>query len=112
MLVFQLKIDPVRTYQNNVDKCGRLPNFKHDDTRSCASQTANAQVRLGSVVEDQHQGTADTAERVGNEPLVGAGGNALLRGDLFQAISGALVDVLLNWLSACTWRRLRTVLKG
>ena len=94
----QLKIEPVRTYQHNVDKCGRLPNFSHDDTRSCPSRTANAQARLGSVVEHQHQGTADTAERVSNEPLVEAGGNALLRGDLLQAISSALVDVLLNWL--------------
>merc|ERR1719434_666581 len=63
-----------------------------------ATRAAYAQVRLGSVVEYQHQGSADTAERVGNEPLVEAGGNALLRGDLLQAISSALVDVLLNWL--------------
>merc|ERR1719323_1824901 len=63
-----------------------------------ATRAADAQVRLGSVVEHQHQGSADTAERVGNEPLVQASSNALLRGDLLQAISGALVDVLLNWL--------------
>merc|ERR1719351_15589 len=63
-----------------------------------ATRAADAQVRLGSVVEHQHQGSADTPERVGNEPLVQASSNALLRGDLLQAISGALVDVLLNWL--------------
>ena len=62
------------------------------------SVESDAQVRLFSVVEHQHQGTADTAERISNEPLVEAGGNALLRGELLQAISGALVDVLHNWL--------------
>ena len=70
----------------------------YDDSRSCAGRTANAQVRLGTVVEHQHQGTADTAERVSNEPLVEAGGNALLCGSVLQAISSALVDVLNNWL--------------
>ena len=73
-------------------------NLPTQRRQSCASRTTNVQVRLGSVVEHQHQGTADTAERVSNEPLVEAGGNALLRGDLLQAISSALVDVLLNWL--------------
>ena len=43
-------------------------------------------------------GSADTAERVGDETLVDASGDALLCGDLLQAINGALVDVLLNWL--------------
>ena len=76
----------------------------YDDSRSCAGRTVNAQVRLGTVVEHQHQGTADTAERVSNEPLVEAGGNALLCGDVLQAIISALADVLNNWLSACTWR--------
>ena len=57
---------------------------------------SDAQVRLGSVVEHQHQGKADTAERISNEPLVEAGGNTLLRGELLQAISSALVDVLHN----------------
>ena len=59
---------------------------------------SDAQVRLGSVVEHQHQGTADTAERISNESFVEAGDNALLRCELLQAISNALVDVLHNWL--------------
>ena len=58
----------------------------------------NAQVRLRTVVELQHQGTADTAERVSSEPLVEAGGNALLCGDVLQEIISVLVDVLNNWL--------------
>ena len=87
-------------------------NLPTQRRQSCASRTANAQVRLGSVVEHQHQGTADTAERVSNEPLVEVGGNALLRGDLLQAISSALVVCCSTGFSACTWRRLRTVSKG
>ena len=76
---------------------GRNERGLHDESRSCAGRTVNAQVRLCTVVEHQHQGTADTAERVSNEPLVEAGGNALLRGDVLLAIS-ALVDMLNNWL--------------
>ena len=70
----------------------------YDDSRSCAGRTVNGQVGLGTIVEHQHQGTANTAERVSNEPLVEAGGNAPLCGDVLEEISSALVDVLNNWL--------------
>ena len=42
--------------------------------------------------------SADTAERVGDEALVDASGNAHLSDDLLPAVNGALVDMLLNWL--------------
>ena len=45
----------------------------------------NAQERIGTVAELQHQGTADTAERVSSEPLAEAGGNALLCGDVLSS---------------------------
>ena len=54
----------------------------------------NAQERIVTVVELQHQGTTDTAERVSSEPLVEASSNALLCGDVLQAIISVLVDVL------------------
>ena len=63
-----------------VDLCLRLSDNErgsYDDSRSCAGWTVNAQVRLGTAVEHQHEGIANTAERVNNEPLVEAGGNAL-----------------------------------
>mmetsp|Transcript_129527 Transcript_129527/g.347418 ORF Transcript_129527/g.347418 Transcript_129527/m.347418 type:complete len:328 (+) Transcript_129527:321-1304(+) len=60
--------------------------------------SSDAQVHLGAVVEDQHQGAADAAHDVGQEPLVEALGQALLGRDFLEAVHRPLVEVLLHGL--------------
>merc|ERR1712217_847490 len=53
---------------------------------------------LRAVVEDEHQRATHAAHDVRQETLVQALRQALLRGDLLEAISSALVQVLLHGL--------------
>merc|ERR1719253_1502553 len=53
---------------------------------------------LGAVVEHEDERTADGPHNVREETLVQALGQALLRGDLREAVHGALVEVLLHRL--------------
>ena len=55
-------------------------------------------VNFGSVVEDQNECSAHTSQDVRHETFVQTGCHALLCGDLLEAITGALVEVLLWWL--------------
>merc|ERR1712113_581098 len=56
------------------------------------------EVHLCAVVQDKHQCTTHTTNNVGDESLEQTCGKALLRGDLFEAIHGALVEVLFDRL--------------
>merc|ERR1712039_724823 len=53
---------------------------------------------LRPVVEHQHQSSTDVAEHIRQEALVQACGEALLGRDLLEAISRALVEMLLHRL--------------
>merc|ERR1719401_725334 len=53
---------------------------------------------LGPVVEDKHESATDTSEDIRQEALVEAGSEALLGCDLLEAVSRALVEMLLHWL--------------
>merc|ERR1719401_1285401 len=59
---------------------------------------SDAQVDLGTVIEDKHQGTAHAADDVSEETLVEALCQAFLRGNLLEAVHGALVKMLLHRL--------------
>merc|ERR1719446_559807 len=64
-----------------------------------AAAAREVEVRLGAVVDDEHEGAADAAEDVGDEALV-EGGGALVLGDLREAVHRALVELLLRRLLA------------
>merc|ERR1712060_240578 len=53
---------------------------------------------LGPVIKHQHKSSADAAEDIRQETLVQACSEALLSCDLLEAISSALVEMLLHWL--------------
>mmetsp|Transcript_14008 Transcript_14008/g.29340 ORF Transcript_14008/g.29340 Transcript_14008/m.29340 type:complete len:287 (-) Transcript_14008:113-973(-) len=60
--------------------------------------SSDAEVRLGPVVEHEHQSAPDAADHVGQEALVQALCHALLGRNLLEAVHGALVEVLLHGL--------------
>merc|ERR1712137_1321919 len=72
-------------------KCAELKEFE------MTYYASEAQHVLGTVVEDEHQGTAHAAHNVREEALVQARGHSLLSRNLLEAVTGALVQVLLHW---------------
>merc|ERR1711865_617700 len=69
--------------------------LKDDDYVWRCSKT---KVHLATVVQDEHEGTANTTNNVCNETFVQALRQALFRCDLRETMLGALVDVLFYWL--------------
>merc|ERR1719270_2568893 len=60
-----------------------------------SSWPSDSEVGLGTVIEDKHEGATHAAQDVCRKTLVQASRQALLGGNLFEAISCTLVEVLL-----------------
>merc|ERR1711904_734218 len=73
-----------------------IPLSENRHSPSCPSKNGSeAQVHLGSLVQDENQGTADASDNVRDETLVQAAGQTLIGCNLLEAMHGALVDMLL-----------------
>merc|ERR1719150_728886 len=75
-----------------------LPNSCRQKFAAMCIWSSNSEVGLGTVVEDEHEGTAHAAQDVCHETLVQASRQALLSGNLLEAISCTLVEVFLRGL--------------
>merc|ERR1712061_202274 len=65
---------------------------------SKVGQDSETKVHLGTVIQHEHEGTANTTNNVCNETFVQALRQALFRCDLRETMLGAFVDVLFWWL--------------
>merc|ERR1712113_488928 len=66
-----------------------------DCDRTFGGNPSESEVNLRTVVEDKHQSSANAPQDICHETLVQSRGQSLLRGDLLEAIAGALVEMLL-----------------
>merc|ERR1719498_1845569 len=82
----------------DVETRARKPRARAAGSRAAAA-ARQAEVRLGAVVDDEHERAADAAEDVGDEALVERG-RALVLHDLPEAVHRALVELLLRRLLA------------